>query len=253
MSPRKSYRDLPDVQSWVDRQGYALERETAKALWTSGFRSSLGRHYQDPTTGKLREIDLLADAGLSSWTRFFAVIECKRSPNAAWIVRETDQLSRDYTKWSALMTRPLEKALDELVPAFLQDFRVERIVRNELPRYAFSVVEATEETNDAAHAAMAQAVSGALGWVGSMSVPAMAVPVVVVDAPLFALCHRDGDDEPLEPIPWRRVLWGETNKQTIVDVVTAGHVSAYGAELRQSLDTSARVAQIAGIGSSPGG
>jgi len=213
-----------------------------------GFRSSLGRHYRDTVSGKLREIDLLAEIALSGWVRFFAVVECKRSATGAWVVRETDQLQPAYRNWAPLTTRILEKRIRGLEADFLLDFATWRSVDPGAARYAFSVVEATDETNDAAHAAIAQAVSGAMGWLDQLEGPALAVPVVVVDAPLFALCHGEGQDEPLEPIQWRRILWGETPKQTIVDVVTADHVSAYASDLRSSLDRAARVAQTARIG-----
>lgn len=98
MSPRRSYRLLPEVEAWIARQGYALERETAAALKLSGFKSTSGRHYLDVTTGKLREIDLVAQAVLSSRVLMAAVIECKQSSAGAWIVRES-KFEREHRMW----------------------------------------------------------------------------------------------------------------------------------------------------------
>jgi len=233
---RKSHRDQADVETWIDRQGYALERETAATLQRWGFRSTLGRSYIDASTGKVREIDLVADARLATNIALFAVVECKRSsPTAgAWIAREADR-GRAYQWWAPIMSTNMAVSFKDLVPNLTAAFALGRDQYDE-QRIAFSVVEATDETNDVAYGAIRQAVDGASGWAREQDGLALCVPVVVMDVPLFALHHAEGGDQPLVEVPWRRVLWGAASGQTVVDVVTTGHLVDYAGKLRRSFD-----------------
>lgn len=239
---RKSHRDKADVEEWVQRQGYALEREVAAALKPWGFRSTLGRHYLDASTGKVREIDLVADAQLASHIAMFAVVECKHSsPIAgAWIARESD-LRRPHRSWAPILSQTLERRVGALLGTILGVFPLGRD-RFDEDRVAFSIVEATDESNDVAYDAIRQAVDGALGWAHEHDGLALCVPVVVMDVPLFALYHADGGDEALVEVPWRRMLWWTARGPTIVDVVTRGHLADYAKGLRWSFD------QIAALG-----
>ena len=236
MSPRKSYSDPAAVEAWLSRQGYGLERETAAALKPFGFRSTRGRHFEDASSGKLREIDLLAECLISAPTKFLATIECKHSSYGAWIVRESDYLPEPHRNWKPLMSRRLESTAGGYLDSIRASFPTGRPSSDGDLVWAFSVVEATDEGNDVAFAAISQAVSAAVGWTSQSRDALLAVPVVVVDGPLFLLVHRTGHDEPIMAIPWRRVLWGGVADQTIVDVVTAGHVGEYAGALRQAFD-----------------
>jgi hypothetical protein len=238
---RKSHRSQADVESWVERQGYALERETAATLNGLWFQSTLGRHYVDVVTDKVREIDLVAEAVVpSSRVALFAVIECKRSSPAAgaWIARES-ALRRPHREWAPIMSPDMAVWIKDLVGAVVAAFPLGRD-RYDEERVAFSVVEATDESNDVAYDAIRQAVDGALGWARERDGLALCVPVVVMDVPLFALYHADGGDEPLVEVPWRRVLWGTPSGQTVVDVVTTVHLLEYAGVLRNSLEGVAR-------------
>jgi hypothetical protein len=64
-----------------------------------GFRSSLGPHFEDPKTGKLREIDRVSEVALNGHIRFFAIVECKESPTAAWVIRERISYRRLTRLW----------------------------------------------------------------------------------------------------------------------------------------------------------
>ena len=208
----------------------------------------MGRHFRIPLRASCVRSISVREAGLSSLARFFAIIECKHVSKGAWIVRETDDLPSAYRGWKPIASSGLTQEIKGIEPDFLEDFATERVVSQGPRRWAFSVVEATDEPNDLAHNAIAQAVSGAIGWINQIRSLSMAVPVVVVDAPLYVLFHARGGDEPLEEIGWRRVLWGEVQEQTIVDVVNAAHIEDYGSELRSALDTAAQVAAIARVG-----
>jgi hypothetical protein len=230
---RKSYRKLPDVEAWVGRQGYVLERATAAAFRPRDFVSTLGRHFVDGSTGKAREIDLVSQFSDNGRVSKFAIVECKRSPSGgAWIARES-AFSSAHKAWTPIMSPQLSDFAGEQAKILTEAFELGRDL-DDHKRVAFSVTESTDESNDVAYAAIRQAVDGAIGWSQDRPDAALCVPVVVMDVPLFALHHAEGGDEPLVEIPWRRLLWTTANGQTIVDVVTAGHLDTYARILRTS-------------------
>lgn len=244
---RKSHRNKADVEAWIERQGYALERETAATLKTWGFRSTRGRHVLDLATGKPREIDLVADPMLSSSLKAYLIVECKASPPTAgaWIAREAN-LRRPYREWAPIMSPGLALgASDSFLSSVATAFPLGRD-RSDEDRVAFSVVEATDETNDVAYDALRQAVDGANGWARESADLTIAVPVVVMDVPLFALYHAEGGDDPLAEVPWRRVLWRTPSRQTFVDVVTKPHLLEYAKVMREAFDKLALFASLLG-------
>ncbi|GII32307.1 hypothetical protein [Planotetraspora mira] len=98
----ESLRD--EVLQWLENRGYPLEMRVAHALRNRGraFYVEQSRYYPDPTSGELRESDVVAN-----WTStdteksdgraiyFSAVIECK-SGGAPWIIfTETEKPDRN--------------------------------------------------------------------------------------------------------------------------------------------------------------
>jgi hypothetical protein len=47
------------VRKWLDDQGYPLEMKVAEALRNAGIGWDHGRVYEDPSTNKVREIDVM--------------------------------------------------------------------------------------------------------------------------------------------------------------------------------------------------
>ncbi len=241
---RKSYRTLDDVEKWVGNQGYGLERQTAEGLKPWGFRSTLGRHYVDAATGKVREIDLVSDARLTSRVEALAIIECKHSGpgGGAWIARES-KLRLAECGWVPIMSPAMADSFVADAEFLTRAFPLGRGPYDE-EHVAFAVVEATDESNDVAYGAMSQAMDGSVGWARDHSGLALCVPVVVMEVPLFVLYHAEGGDESLVEVPWRRILWGSAAGQTIVDVVRKDGLLEYGKALRWSFDRVAQVVQM---------
>ena len=66
-----------NLRTLIDSQGYPLELRTAEALRRAGLWWDHGRTYTDPVTGKVREIDLVADLGRGGNRGVQAILECK--------------------------------------------------------------------------------------------------------------------------------------------------------------------------------
>ena len=49
---------IPKVRNWLETQGYTLEMRAASAFRAIGFDVRQSSHYDDPETGKSREIDV---------------------------------------------------------------------------------------------------------------------------------------------------------------------------------------------------
>jgi hypothetical protein len=87
------------IRSWIRQSGYPLEMATAKTFRaTSALHVDSGRFYKDPTTGKVREVDVVATwrgLGFGSWIAFLFVVECKTSADPWVIFRDesTDSLA----------------------------------------------------------------------------------------------------------------------------------------------------------------
>jgi hypothetical protein len=69
------------VRSWLTAQGYPLEMRVAEIIRESNAGWDHGRVYQDPITGKYREIDLMGY--FDFWGEFklgvHLVFECKHT------------------------------------------------------------------------------------------------------------------------------------------------------------------------------
>src|SRR5690349_16372918 len=79
------------VKSWVKTQGYPLEMRVAEILRSSGAFWDHGRVYDDPMTGKFREIDLVGYFDFWEKPEFCVhlVFECKHSKDKPWILFST--------------------------------------------------------------------------------------------------------------------------------------------------------------------
>jgi hypothetical protein len=237
---RKSYSTQDAVEAWIDRQGYKLERQTARDM-RPHFRASQGRHYIDEKTGKVREIDLLAQCPINSPIQFYATVECKRGSDAAWVIRESNPVRPDERRWAPITSQSLEDVLtDRAAERIAEEFKAYREFRPNQHSYAFAVVEATDERNDQAFDAISQAVDAARGWLRPVTELALVTPVVVTEAPLFSLVHLVDADEPIQPVKWRRVLWGDSRAQTVVDIVSADAVKTYAEDLRWEMGEAAK-------------
>jgi hypothetical protein len=81
------------IKLWIRDSGYPLEMATARTFWaTSALHVDSGKFYRDPSSDKVREIDVVATwrgLGFGSWISFLFVIECK-SGTDPWVIFRDD-------------------------------------------------------------------------------------------------------------------------------------------------------------------
>jgi hypothetical protein len=180
--------DLPSkVLAWLDTAGFPLEMKAAAGFRDAGFEVRQSTTYADPTTEKSREIDVLAnDPDLFGFIDLAAVVECKSSPNP-WVVLAAQDVMEGYNR---LRTRAVytPKAFSALSDQKLSDLTVQRLLHRE-GRCGYALRQAFSKGNDPGYEAAMAVLSACRGifpprrpgW----ETVAAAVPIIVVDAPLF--------------------------------------------------------------------
>src|SRR5262245_35764488 len=77
------------ISDWLSREGYPLEFRTARLFRDSGFSVHQGDFVQDSTSGKIREIDVVAKVQFNvgeHLLRISNVVECKWSADKPWVM-----------------------------------------------------------------------------------------------------------------------------------------------------------------------
>lgn len=233
------------VRAWLKDQGYVLEYEAAAALRSAGFHASQGRTYRDVSTGKTREVDVLAQALLTANAPdLFAVVECKRT-KVPWVARKVDLFGEDL-RWVPIATQAAVAEFGRR-PDMLDRSLPYRSPTGPVP---FDVVQA-KTGEPVAFRAIAQVIDAAYGLLHNRTQfprPALILPVVMVEAPLFELYYETSGVEQLSAVGWTRVLWGGTHdRPTLVDIVTREAFVEYARTLRWQFGELADAAKASGV------
>lgn len=259
--------ELDLVEGWLKTSGFPLESEVAGAFRTAGFEVVQGLHYRaDRREAEgAREIDMLAVrdqfVGRHPTTRctVLYVLECKAS-TVPWVIFRS---RAEADVWGALGRYPMTGITDVNMLAGLDaddgpwllkvpaDFGYRlaaakgRPITNggrrggrqpsQTPVDAADVAATAErsERRDPAYMAIRQAVAAASGVLRDdpTHLPTLAVPVIVVGAPLYNVSYGDDGQARIEPTHWERMLWrGTFSAQPVaIDVVSAPFATEYAA------------------------
>lgn len=188
------------VAAWLKEQGYPLEMRTARVFKRRKWFQHQGRHYVDPTSGKEREIDVLAyldDPDESAPIHGRLVIECKWTPKKPWVLFSSEQQA--LTPDGHLFSTPMTDTFFESV--------VQRTDASHLPlfsdiREGYALVQAFSRDSaiDAAYSAVQGAASAAeffaQNWSGPPKNFMLFIPTVVLDGELFR-CSLTSEGEVL--------------------------------------------------------
>lgn len=190
MSERKSLQE--QVQNWFEKTGLPLELETAACFTKAGFTVEHSSVYADPQSEKGREIDVIAyTRDPIGMVQVYVAVECKSSSNP-WIVlvnRESETLVSQASL--GVMSDVAKASLPDDFLSVRSDvgFRLKGLHTN-----GYALRQAFCKENDPAYAAAMSAINAAtaLATKAPFSTPRMcfALPVIVVDAPIFE-CHLD--------------------------------------------------------------
>jgi hypothetical protein len=233
---RKSEADR--VAEWLQKQGYALEHKTAEEFRRAGFVPRLGLTYRDFDEGKVREVDVVARASLAaSRVEVHLVVECKRL-HKPWVVRvaDMDYLRKGNLSWLPVATARVREHMVANRAAIEAAYPVPQPV-------GFDLIQAFKDKPndaDAAHDAMAQVVSAAVGLAADrvrFPNPAVFHPVVVVDGSLFEARFEAYPVASVTEVERARVHWSGARQlphPVLIDVVTVDGLETFASDARWS-------------------
>ncbi len=87
-----------EIRKWLVKVGYPFELRVGRTLRDAGWEVEHGKLYQDPVTGKTREIDIYAKVSGGSSKPSAAItvalaVECKSSIDKPWLIFSTKHIN----------------------------------------------------------------------------------------------------------------------------------------------------------------
>ena len=243
-----------EIKNWLTKHGYPLEMMVAQAFKEADFSALQSEYYDDPESGKSREIDVLASKVKSIGgvnIRIAFVVECKMSHDAPWLLFCWFS-NLAAVDWAArIIYCFLSSNINHLLSLLHDHDEMKKLPIFRFPeRVGYSLVRALKaEGHDvpykaimsASKAALAQVIRADKKSVNGYSTPTAEIvfPVVVIDAPLFD-CYL-GDESNVEV---EESLSGvlqyhdpmQTDKPIMIDIVSLADLPRFVANAAASCD-----------------
>lgn len=249
---------LQRVRSDLDKQGYPLEMRTARAFEKLGWRVELGRLYTDSSTGKQRDIDVVASKSAEKDREALVtvefVVECKQSRDKPWVGFASPVSTDRFFMFDSVVTGELSaRTLDALIASSDSSgefFKPSGLVWHGISR-AFGDSKDGDPT--APYAAVRGAVSASAALAAEaeerieklidakFAWPTITVPLVVVDGPMVQYT-LDGDGN--DSLALVRDAWVQTHHHNS-SYLLAVRVVAFEALEEYLSDITPRVARLA--------
>jgi hypothetical protein len=241
--------ELEGVRAWLGRSGVPFEFAVASAFRDAGFQVFQGIHYRtdDPDAIAARDIDVLAvreqlvsQPPMTRATVIF-VVECKTAKQP-WLVFRGQA---EGGKWEAAGRFRMNHVTQDDVLRALEWEQDPWLLRL-WPDHGFRVMATwqgdtgsdSEEgarlkkgsSRDPGFDAVRQVVSATEGLLAGdpSHLPTIAIPVLAISSPLYAVSYKDGHEQ-AEPTAWERLLWrGHRSAEArAIDVVGGDAIAEY--------------------------
>lgn len=183
---------LISVEKWLKEQGYPLEMRVAQFFLHHAWLLHHSRRYNDPITGKEREIDILAfndDSANNSRFHGRLVIECKWTSKRPWVLFDS---SRSITSYGYLRSSAMNKTATKKIDNLFKQGFLSHDLSDGFPLFSsykecYTVVQALRKsnTNDVAYSAVESAVNAADFFADQSSEHCFIyIPTVIIDGEL---------------------------------------------------------------------
>lgn len=225
------------VGNWIKGQGYPLEMAVANAFHSADFDVSLSDLYSDPETGEQREIDVVAATRKYPKGSFVFemnyCIECKTSSEKPWILFVDSSYYRFSSPADTLQSSLWQRIL-------LNDWRDKNGLESQLKNLHFfqrsfvgyGLTQAFTSGQDVCYKAALSAVKSAESFIkrcddsikskGSFSTSlysvGVAIPVIVIDSPLFVSWLSDTSELGVQEVDRAVVRWRRTTSGRPCDI-----------------------------------
>jgi hypothetical protein len=236
------------IFEWLSRTGYPLELRIGRELQKKGWHVNYGRRYNDPETGKSRELDIQAIVGgvspktASVFCSF--CIECKSSKDKPWIALDTGATINEEI-YSYLALGDLSEMV--VTAANSEHISLPKLFAANTPHVG-GVVQALGAKDDNApvspFAALMQARSAALALdaefhktaedvSGELATATLFVPIVVLGGKLFKYSIDDESKESLSEVDLvlASVPGGAERADAVVPIFTSDYFVTQAARL----------------------
>lgn len=216
------------ISSWLDEQGYPLEMETASVAKSLGFDVSQSDYYIDPEGDEAREIDLVVSSNnyAGNYNKSYNLfIECKSNKKSKpWLVfSNINELMDDATSIEEHVSK-MHKYSSFIASEYAEKLLLKTAGNNNFnniyprlgvePMLGHGVTQAFGTTSDIPFKAMMSATKAAMSHIKRFGIPMLsvpctiAIPVVVIDSPLFTVSYNSESEEfEIEQVPKVEILW----------------------------------------------
>lgn len=249
-----------EILTWLNKEGYPLEMETASIAKDAGFEVSQSDYYIDPEDSGAREIDIVAnnsnyDSGYTKSYNLF--IECKSSKKGKpWIVfsNESELLkhSKSIDGHVLKMQRYSSLITNDHADGILSNAHIEDELANMYPKLGVEpmighgVTQAFSGGSDIPFKAMMSATKAAMSHVERFGKPflstpcVVAVPIVVIDSPLYCVSYDLAKKEFIisnisrAEILWKHLVAGKS--RNAVFIVEKSSLKDFFADCKKASD-----------------
>jgi hypothetical protein len=238
-SPEKKSLD-DKLAEWLGTQGYPLEMEVAQAFRAGGFAVGQSTYFLDPETEEAREIDVTAwhEKKVSDIdVRLTCFIECKLTPERPWVIftsrREFGDELFDFSNYVAT-----DLGSQCLMLLFQKGYFPLPLAVAFRDRIGYGATQGLREKNerlDLVYDAAFKAVKAAIARERAVNslvktepepspIIEVAIPVIVIDAPLFEYYLESDLTKTLRRFHWGVWAFGNPiarrSEPTFIHVVT---------------------------------
>ncbi len=224
------------VRKWLEDQGYPLEMKVAEALRNADVAWDHGRVYDDPATGKVREIDVMGYLDYWGSPRFsiHLIIECKHAREKPWVLFCTERSM--LTPAGHVLSLPATKKAKKIMDIMATSEAVQKMTLFRRPDLVgFNFARAHTDNQDAAFHAIRGVTAAAVSVaarIGKWKHNILYVPIVVVDSPLMKCSlPADTNDLLLQEVQEGTLLYNPGGKSGRVSVHIM-HINAFPAFLK---------------------
>lgn len=174
------------LRGWLEEHGIPLEMRAAEILRGAGVHGDHYRVFQDPATGKVRELDVVGYLDHKTLS-VHLVFECKHSKDKPWVIFSTRR--KNLTARGYVSSIPATPSAAKRLDGVADNSAVHAMELFHAPeRIGFRLMRAFGDNQDAAFQAISGVSVGATAMakdIGQHGHSVLFPPVVVVDSPLF--------------------------------------------------------------------
>ena len=231
------------VLDWLNKGGFPLEMESAKAFRTAGFSVRQSATHLDPEENKSREIDVIAeDPDWLGVVDIYFVLECKSS-DKPWVIFVAEDTLDNYNRGRCFSVTS-DAAQNEIFPNWRDGGKFKELI-DKPSKCGYGFQQAFGGQNDKAYSAAISVIKACEGLTSDRKPPslkrlAFAFPVIVVDSPIFECTLNPGGELELKEVEESEFLFSAHIPSEIsccIKVVKKESLTSFSEKAKNIADT----------------